>query len=192
MFSCKFCKISNKTFSYRTPPVAASGSSNMFLIKWTKIMANFVHARVLLFLWDIRSFLTYMTPYLQIGKKQPSKKLSKKRCFLKSENSQKYACVGVSFLIKSILLNKRLRHRCFPMNFGKFLRTPILKNICERLLLYSNHKDTISIGQLFFKNMTWDGFYWEDLQIWSEYILYWLLIETIPTRFYCLTCRKTT
>ena len=137
MFSCKFCKISNKTFSYRTPPVAASGSSNMFLIKWTKIMANFVHARVLLFLWDIRSFLTYMTPYLQIGKRQPSKKLSKKRCFLKSENSQKYACVGVSFLIKSILLNKRLRHRCFPMNFGKFLRTPILKNICERLLLHT-------------------------------------------------------
>ena len=108
----------------------------MFLIKWTKIMANFIHTRMLLFLWDIRSFLTYMTPYLQIGKRQPSKKLSKKR-FLKSENSRKYACVGVSFLIKSILLNKRLRHRCFPMNFGKFLRTPILKNICERLLLHT-------------------------------------------------------
>ena len=30
---------------------------------------------------------------------------------------------------------KRLRHRCFPMKFAKVLRTYILKNICERLLL---------------------------------------------------------
>ena len=28
-----------------------------------------------------------------------------------------------------------LRHRCFPAKFAKFLRKPILKNICERLLL---------------------------------------------------------
>ena len=27
------------------------------------------------------------------------------------------------------------QHRCFPVNLAKFLRTPILKNICERLLL---------------------------------------------------------
>ena len=37
------------------------------------------------------------------------------------------------FLIKFI--KKRLQHRCFPVNFAKFLRTPILRNICERLLL---------------------------------------------------------
>ena len=30
---------------------------------------------------------------------------------------------------------KRRQHRCFPMNFAKFLRTPILKNISEKLLL---------------------------------------------------------
>ena len=28
-----------------------------------------------------------------------------------------------------------LIQRCFPVNFVKFLRAPILKNICERLLL---------------------------------------------------------
>ena len=33
------------------------------------------------------------------------------------------------------LLKQRLRHRCFSENFAKFLRTPILLNICERLLL---------------------------------------------------------
>ena len=32
-------------------------------------------------------------------------------------------------------IKKRLQHRCFLVNIGKFLRTPILKNICERLLL---------------------------------------------------------
>ena len=30
-------------------------------------------------------------------------------------------------------IKKRLQHRCFSVNIGKFLRTPVLKNICERL-----------------------------------------------------------
>ena len=33
------------------------------------------------------------------------------------------------------LLKKRLWHRCFPMNFVKFLRTPFLQNTSGRLLL---------------------------------------------------------
>ena len=32
-------------------------------------------------------------------------------------------------------IKKRLQHRCVPVNIAKFLRTPILKNIWERLLL---------------------------------------------------------
>ena len=32
-------------------------------------------------------------------------------------------------------LKKRLQHKCFPVNIVKFLKTPILKNIYERLLL---------------------------------------------------------
>ena len=28
-----------------------------------------------------------------------------------------------------------LQQKCFPLNIAEFLRTPILKNICERLLL---------------------------------------------------------
>ena len=32
-------------------------------------------------------------------------------------------------------IKNRLHHRCIPVKFAKFLRTPILKNICERLLL---------------------------------------------------------
>ena len=33
------------------------------------------------------------------------------------------------------LLKKRLRHKSFPLNFAKYLKTPILHNICKRLLL---------------------------------------------------------
>ena len=33
-------------------------------------------------------------------------------------------------------IKKKLQHRCFPVIIAKFLRIPILRNICERLLLY--------------------------------------------------------
>ena len=33
------------------------------------------------------------------------------------------------------LLKKRLLHRCFPVNFVKFLRTPFLQNTFGQLLL---------------------------------------------------------
>ena len=35
----------------------------------------------------------------------------------------------------SLFLIELFQHRCFPVNIAKILRTPILKNICERLLL---------------------------------------------------------
>ena len=36
------------------------------------------------------------------------------------------------------LLKMRLQHRCFPLKFAKFFRTPILKNICKGLLLITD------------------------------------------------------
>ena len=44
----------------------------------------------------------------------------------------KHLCWSL-FLIK--LTKKTLQHRRFPVNIAKFLRTSLLKNICERLLL---------------------------------------------------------
>ena len=32
-------------------------------------------------------------------------------------------------------IKKKLQHRCFPVNIAKLLRKPVLKNICEQLLL---------------------------------------------------------
>ena len=42
---------------------------------------------------------------------------------------------GKHRLRPATLLKKRLWHRCFPVNFAKFLRTPFLQNTSGRLLL---------------------------------------------------------
>ena len=65
-----------------------------------------------------------------------------KRLFLKiSQYSQENTCVSVSFykvagLQACNFIKKRLQHWCFPVNIAKYLGTPILRNICEQLLLY--------------------------------------------------------
>ena len=38
-------------------------------------------------------------------------------------------------LFNGVAIKKRLQHKYFPVNIVKFLRIPILKNICERLHL---------------------------------------------------------
>ena len=55
-----------------------------------------------------------------------------KKVFLEiSQYSQENASAIVSFSIK-----KRLQHRCFPVNFAKFLRTSFLQSTPGRLLLF--------------------------------------------------------
>ena len=49
-----------------------------------------------------------------------------------SQKSQENTCDRVSFFNN---LQASLWHRCFPVNFTKFLRTPFLQNISRRLLL---------------------------------------------------------
>ena len=56
----------------------------------------------------------------------------------------KHLCQGLFFdkvadLGPAILLKKRLWHRCFPVNFGKFLRTPFLTEHLKWLLLFLKH-----------------------------------------------------
>ena len=79
------------------------------------------------------------------------KKIQKqpKNMFLKvSQTSQENTCVG-EFFKQSCrpsvckLFRKRLQNKCFPMKFGKLLRTPILKNICKRLLLEVVYKKAV-------------------------------------------------
>ena len=40
----------------------------------------------------------------------------------------------------AIFSGKHLQDRCFPVNIAKFLRTLLLKNICERQLLDAESK----------------------------------------------------
>ena len=62
-----------------------------------------------------------------------------KKVFLEIlQNLQENTCARVSFFTKVAglravnLLKKRLRHRCFPVNFAKLLRTPFLQNSSQR------------------------------------------------------------
>ena len=52
-------------------------------------------------------------------------------------------------------IKKRLQHRCLPMNIEEFLKTPILKIICEWLLLddfgdFEDHQRTDANGCIHF------------------------------------------
>ena len=67
------------------------------------------------------------------------RRCSSKEMFLKiSQNSQENTCAGGSFLIKLQAFEclRTEASRFCPVNFVNFLRTSILKNICERLLLF--------------------------------------------------------
>ena len=76
--------------------------------------------------------------------KTTKKRSSHPRCFIKKGVLKNFAKFTRKFLCPSLfynkiaglatLLKKRLWHS-FPVNFAKFLRIPILENICERLLL---------------------------------------------------------
>ena len=76
---------------------------------------------------------------------------------LRSSRSQMIFKIGViktfanftqKHLCWSLILIKlqAFKRRCFPLKFAKYLRTPILKNICKRLLLdYANHFRNVGI-----------------------------------------------
>ena len=53
-----------------------------------------------------------------------------------THNSQINACL---IKLQTGGASKQLQHRCFPVKFAKILRTPILNNICERLLLHPKY-----------------------------------------------------
>ena len=72
-----------------------------------------------------------------------------------SQNSQENTCARVSFLIKlqaSTLLKKTLLHRCFPVNFAKFLRTCFFSHNTFIGCFWRN-KETLA--QAFHKKRLW-------------------------------------
>ena len=89
------------------------------------------------------------------NQKKPPKVFYIKKVFLRnSQNSQENICARVFFKkVKGVrpgtLLKNKLWHRCFPVNFAKFLRAPVLQNTYGRLLLnnlVSVEKVTVALG----------------------------------------------
>ena len=89
-----------------------------------------------------------------------------------SRNSQENTCTRVAFLLKlqawpATFLKKRLLHRCFLVNFVKFLRTSFLRSTSGRLLLFLPHQRNIIVckyklhGKPIMKYQSWTCFwYW--------------------------------
>ena len=73
----------------------------------------------------------------------PKFRSSHRRCSVKkgvlrnfAKFTGKHLCQSFFFnKVLATLLKKRLWHRCFPVNFAKFLRAPFLQNTSRRLLL---------------------------------------------------------
>ena len=72
-----------------------------------------------------------------VAQRCSEKKLLLKLC---AEFTGKHLCQSLFNKVAGLqtcnFIKKRLQYRCFPVNFATFLRTPILKNIYERLLLH--------------------------------------------------------
>ena len=68
-----------------------------------------------------------------------------RRCFVKKDffkNFTNLTCKQLRprLFLKSCRLEgckNRLQHSCFPVNFAKFLRAPMLQNICEGIQIFS-------------------------------------------------------
>ena len=69
-----------------------------------------------------------------------------------SQNSQERTCARVSFFNK--VAGLRLWHRCFPVNFAKFLRTSFLTEHLRWLLPI---KDVLKKSLLSFGTQFWDA-----------------------------------
>ena len=64
----------------------------------------------------------------------------------------------VVVLQSATLLKVRLRHKCFPLNFERSLRTPFLQNTSKRLLLKAQPEilkfvNMQQVNDLWFKNI---------------------------------------
>ena len=99
---------------------------------------------------------------------------SHRRCFVRKGVLRNFVKLTGRQLCKSLyfnkvacrlvtLLKKRLRQRCFPVNFAKFLRTAFLQNTFGRLLLLVN--TNWSLFLYFIYNSAWyNNFLFKQIQ----------------------------
>ena len=88
-------------------------------------------------------------------------KNSHQRCSLRKGVPRNFAKFTGKHLCQSLFYNKvagRGLHRCFPVNFAKFLRTPFLQNTSGRLLLFCELSLVKIYFQKFSKNVLFTEF----------------------------------
>ena len=117
-FFLEYCKICRNCFFYRTPSVAASVGLTGFLTRLCFYSEAVVQRcsvkKVFCEKGVVRNFAKFTGKYLY-----------RSLCFN-----------NVVGLRPATLLKKRLWHRCFPVNFVKFLRMPSLTEHLRWLLLF--------------------------------------------------------
>ena len=77
-----------------------------------------------------------------------------RRCSIKKLLLKIFAIFTGKHLKPCNFVKKRLQHKYFPVNIAKFLRAPILKNICELLpqhLFLIKTRDAFASAKLFIK-----------------------------------------
>ena len=140
VFSCWFCKIFKNTFSYKSPPVAASASyrSSCRSVPWEITTLKF-KGRFPGNLPEVFSAVFLGNPmkrcYLQ--KHSPRDVLTKKFLKICSKFTGEHSryCV-ISIKLQSNFIQITLRHGCSPVNLLHVFRTLFTKNTSRWLLLY--------------------------------------------------------
>ena len=76
------------------------------------------------------------------------------------------------YVLTSFMDGAILQHWCFPMKYAKFLRTPILKNMYERLLLFVSPQNTITIsgGEFGLDEASTECILFNQMQLYNLYV----------------------
>ena len=119
--------------------VTTSGTTNAnkWHDKWNWMNANksdfrFQNKRIMEYINTTYSATSFSKHYV----KGNICRSSHRRCFIKKNALKNFTLFSEKQLKACSFIKKRLQHKCFPVNIAKFVRTPILKNICEQLLLH--------------------------------------------------------
>ena len=116
---------------------------------------------------------------VNIPRKDTSKPVTEPRNFAKFTGKHLYQSLffnKVRGLSPATLLKKRLWHRCFPVNFAQFPKTPFLQNTSGRLLL-SFLPNVKIIGDKHKK-------LWLRMSLFGLYLFKYFLIFFMPRRFF--------
>ena len=92
---------------------------------------------------------------------------SQRRCSTKSVVLRNFTKFTGKHLMPAILFKKRVRHRCFSVNFAKFLRTPFLQKTYWRLLLNPPQTKVPDSFRVYLMNVAKSSKIWGQRTEWS-------------------------